>query len=95
MECFVKVAVCSSLPVKGVDFIIGNDLAGGTVMPVIEVVDEPDEFCESRVFPENYPDVFRACAITRAQFCRIGDVVDLSNSFVSAVILWYITGCES
>ncbi len=28
---------------------------------------------------ETYPDVFPACAITRAQSRRVGDVVDLSN----------------
>lgn len=79
---FVRVAVCHSLPVKGVDFILGNDLAGGKVMPVIEVVDEPNAFCESEVLSETYPDVFPACAITRAQSRRVGDEVDLSNSFM-------------
>ncbi len=47
----------SSLPVKSVDFILGNDLAGGKVMPVIEVVDEPNVFCELEVLSETYPDV--------------------------------------
>ncbi len=79
---FVRVAVCPSLPVKGVDFILGNDLAGGKVMPVIEVVDEPNVFCELDVLSETYPDVFPACAVTRAQLRRVGDVVDLSNSFM-------------
>ncbi len=46
---FVRVALCPSLPVKDVDFILGNDLAGGKVMPVIEVVDEPNAFCELEV----------------------------------------------
>ncbi len=64
---FMRVAVCPSLPVKGVDFILGNDLAGGKVMPVIEVVDEPNVFCELEVLSETYPDVFPACAVTRAQ----------------------------
>ncbi len=79
---FVRVAVCPSLPVKGVDFILGNDLAGGKVMPVIEVVDEPNVFCELDVLSETYPDVFPVCAVTRAQSRRVGDVVDLSNSFM-------------
>lgn len=34
--CF-NVAARSSLPVKGIDFIMGNDLAGGKVMPVVHV----------------------------------------------------------
>ncbi len=79
---FMRVAVCPSLPVKGVDFILGNDLAGGKVMPVIEVVDEPTTFCDLEVLSGTYPDVFPACAITPAQSRREGDVVDLSNSFM-------------
>ncbi len=78
----VRVAVCPSLPVKGVDFILGNDLAGGKVMPVIEVVDEPTTFCDLEVLSGTYPDVFPTCAITPAQSRREGDVVDLSNSFM-------------
>uniref|UniRef100_A0A671PSE2 CCHC-type domain-containing protein n=1 Tax=Sinocyclocheilus anshuiensis TaxID=1608454 RepID=A0A671PSE2_9TELE len=79
---FVRAAVSPSLPVKGVDVILRNDLAGGKVMPVIEVVDEPDAFCELEALSETYPDVFPACAVTRAQSRRVGDVVDLSNSFM-------------
>ncbi len=55
---FVRVAVCPSLPVKGVDFILGNDLAGGKIMPVLEVVDNPDVFCQSEDLSDTYPDVF-------------------------------------
>ncbi|XDV36854.1 hypothetical protein PO909_006570 [Leuciscus waleckii] len=78
----VRIAVCPSLPVKGVDFILGNDLAGGKVMSVIEVVEEPNAFCELEGLSETYYDVFPACAVTRAQSRRVGDVVDLSNSFM-------------
>ncbi|KAL1258996.1 hypothetical protein QQF64_009573 [Cirrhinus molitorella] len=38
---FVKVGVHECLPVKGVDLILGNDLAGGKVFPVLEVFDKP------------------------------------------------------
>ncbi|KAF7706561.1 hypothetical protein HF521_019815, partial [Silurus meridionalis] len=61
---FVRVAVRPSLPVTGVDFILGNDLAGGKVMPVLEVVDKPDIFCQSGDVTNS--DVFPACAVTRA-----------------------------
>ena len=37
----VAVAVCSSLPIKGVSFILGNDLAGGRVLTAPEVVPFP------------------------------------------------------
>lgn len=34
-------AVRSSFPINGVDFIMGNDLAGGKVYPTLEVVTVP------------------------------------------------------
>ncbi|XP_046719164.1 uncharacterized protein K02A2.6-like [Silurus meridionalis] len=80
MYRFVRVAVRPSLPVTGVDFIRGNDLAGGKVMPVLEVVDKPDIFCQSEDVTNS--DVFPACAVTRAQSRKMGDVVDLSDSFI-------------
>ncbi len=38
---FVKIAVRSQLPIKGVDLILGNDLAGEKVLPFPEVVENP------------------------------------------------------
>lgn len=38
---YVKVGIRPSLPVKGITFILGNDLAGGKVMPMLEVIDTP------------------------------------------------------
>lgn len=52
---FVKVGVHECLPVKGVEFILGNDLAGGKVFPVLEVFDNPvlDQADElSEMYPE-------------------------------------------
>ncbi|XP_058260273.1 uncharacterized protein LOC131362376 [Hemibagrus wyckioides] len=82
---FVRVAVRPSLPVKGVDFILGNDLAGGKVMPVLEVVDKPNLYCHSDL-SDTHSNVFPACAVTRAQACKFGDVVELSNSFFSPLL---------
>ncbi|KAJ0047442.1 hypothetical protein NL108_000158 [Boleophthalmus pectinirostris] len=70
-----KVAVLPALPIKGVDFILGNDLAGGKVSPVPEVVERPDQSTES-----DHTDVFPECAVTRSQ--ARNDVVDLSDSFL-------------
>lgn len=78
---FVRVAVRPSLLVQGVEFILGNDLAGGKIMPVLEVVDKLDVFCKSEDLSNNYPDVFPACAVTRAQSRKVGNLVDLSDSF--------------
>ncbi|KAK9517540.1 hypothetical protein VZT92_022903 [Zoarces viviparus] len=38
---FFPVAVCSGFPVDGVEFIMGNDIAGGKVFPDPEVVTIP------------------------------------------------------
>ena len=39
-----KVGVCHDLPVKGVQFIRGNDIAGGRVLPILEVLECPEAF---------------------------------------------------
>ncbi|GAA6068692.1 uncharacterized protein LOC120493504 isoform X1 [Tachysurus ichikawai] len=44
-----SVAVCPSLPVKGIDFIMGNDIADGKVMPVVKVTDAPSREMQSAV----------------------------------------------
>lgn len=75
VQGFFKVAVLPALPIKGVDFILGNDLAGGKVSPVLEVVESP----ESNTEPDN-TDVFPNCVVTRAQAKKYG--VDLSDSFL-------------
>lgn len=76
---FFKVAVRPALPIKGVDFILGNDLAGGKVMPVPEVLDSPG--LNSETHPSASSDVFPACVVTRAQSKRYG--LDLSDSFLA------------
>ena len=67
----VAVGVRPALPIDGVVMILGNDLAGGAVwadgppFPVVTskplVSGEPDES------GRGYPEVFPACAVTRAQ----------------------------
>ncbi|XP_030271730.1 uncharacterized protein LOC115581049 isoform X3 [Sparus aurata] len=74
-----KVAVLPVLPIKGVDFILSNDLAGGKVMPVPEVLDAPDLSSESDKTSQTL-SVFPACVVTRAQAKKYG--IDLSVSFL-------------
>ncbi len=64
---FVKVAVRTQLPVKGVIMIVGNDLAGGKVLPIPEVIENPLGAI-SASSKEDVEDltVFPACVITRA-----------------------------
>ncbi|KAK7166228.1 hypothetical protein R3I93_006107 [Phoxinus phoxinus] len=78
--CF-EVAVRPSLPVKGVDFIMGNDIAGGKVMPVAKVIDVPCNDSQADVLAKNMPNVFSA-VVTRAQATR--DIQE-SNSLCDSV----------
>lgn len=78
----VKVGVRECLPVKGVDFILGNDLAGGKVFPVLEVFDNP-VIDQADELTERYPEIFPVCAVTRAQAKK--EVFDLSNSFIAPI----------
>lgn len=70
------VAVLPALPIKGVDFILGNDIAGDKVVPAPEVVDRPNLTLESE-YTARKCDIFPACVVTRAQSEKYG--VDLSD----------------
>uniref|UniRef100_A0A8C6LSG2 CCHC-type domain-containing protein n=1 Tax=Nothobranchius furzeri TaxID=105023 RepID=A0A8C6LSG2_NOTFU len=61
-----KVAVLPALPVKGVDFILGNDLAGGMVVPVPDVLENPVTSAGSES-SQIGAEIFPACVVTRAQ----------------------------
>ncbi|KAK0152899.1 hypothetical protein N1851_005430 [Merluccius polli] len=74
-----SVGVRPSLPMRGVTFVLGNDIAGGKVTPVLEVFDQPD-VSQPDVLGRSYPDVFPVCAVTRAQARKLGDAVDLSDT---------------
>nr|XP_033961533.1 uncharacterized protein LOC117463411 [Pseudochaenichthys georgianus] len=78
---FFKVAVLPALPIKGVDFILSNDLAGGKVKPVPEVIDSPDLSLDAEKSAEVPPEIFPACVVTRAQSKKYGE--DLSDYFLA------------
>ena len=62
----VTVGVRSSLPIDGVHFLLGNDLAGEKVVPSPVVTDKPK--IEEVIDPilEEIPDLYPSCAVTRA-----------------------------
>lgn len=72
-------AVLPALPIKGVDFILGNDIAGGKVVPAPEILDQPNLTLESDSTTLKC-DIFPACVVTRAQSKK--NDVDLSDSFM-------------
>lgn len=83
----VVVGVRSKLPVEGVSFILGNDLAEGKILLNPEVItvpltEQPDEL------QKKFPNVFSVCAVTRAMAAKEGQkasdsdvVVDLAKCF--------------
>lgn len=62
----VVVAVCPYLPIEGVSFILGNDLAGGKVLAAPEVVPSPVASKSPDELEEQFPDTFPVCVVTRA-----------------------------
>uniref|UniRef100_A0A3B3I2A9 Gypsy retrotransposon integrase-like protein 1 n=1 Tax=Oryzias latipes TaxID=8090 RepID=A0A3B3I2A9_ORYLA len=80
VEGFFKVAVLPALPISGVDFILGNDIAGGKVVPAPEVTENPvvDLGVEN---PQPGFEGFPHCVVTRAQTQKYG--LDLSDSFLA------------
>ena len=67
-----KVAVRPALPVPGVVFIMGNDVAGGKVRPVLEVLCQPENSTTPEM-SQSAPSVFPACVLTRAQTRKWGE----------------------
>ena len=67
----VIVGVRLALPVPGVQMILGNNLAGdrvwlsGPVTPIVS--NEPAEATKRHECVEEFPEVFTACAVTRAR----------------------------
>lgn len=73
------------LPVSSVNFILGNDIAGGTVYPAPQVVDAPlidrvDDLVQC------HPNIFPVSVVTRSQKCKQTRDVDLSDSFFASVL---------
>lgn len=81
----VRVGIRTSLPVKGITLILGNDLAGGKVLPAPEVTDVP-QVCPMVDVADLHPEVFSACAVTRAQSGKTVDEVDLADSLMGSAL---------
>ena len=68
VEGEVKVAVREGpMPVKGVDFILGNDLAGSLVVPLPVVVSVPSTESPTKDLERHDPLLFPTCVVTRSQ----------------------------
>ena len=86
----VKVAVLPRFPIDGISFILGNDLAGGKVFPLPEVINGPISVasvcCPASVSSAvSVPNLFPVCAFTRAQARKLGENVDVGESFMATL----------
>lgn len=70
----VSVGVVSQLPVKGVDMLLGNDLAGDKVVGVPQMSVEPT--CGDT---EDLDNTFPSCVVTRSMS---HDVMDMNDTFL-------------
>lgn len=68
-----EVAVLPDSPFPSVDFLLCNDIAGGKVSPTPIIVDVPVAINAPSENQES-PEVFPACAVTRAQAKKYGDI---------------------
>ncbi len=57
----VVVALCSHIPIDGLSFILGNDLAGGRVQVVPEVTSTPCKTDSPDELELAYPETFLVC----------------------------------
>lgn len=82
---FFPVAVCPELPIEGIDFLMGNDIAGGKVTPALEVLYTPLRIDDGKPSPTEL-ELYPACAVTRAQARKnVVEDVPLSDSVLMSV----------
>jgi len=70
-EGFVCVGLVDQLPMHGVHFLLGNDIAGNKVNPVPLLSEKPVAVEETKQLVEEVPHVFPACAVTRSMSTNI------------------------
>ena len=79
----VSVGVRSSLPVKEVDFILGNDLAGDKVLPSPCMVSSPHDASDCCV-DSDANIVYPSCAVTRAMVNRAQSNIGHDSEFTGS-----------
>ena len=63
----VTVGIVAELPMRGISLLLGNDLAGGKVLPSPIVCDSPVEDSVTETLEKDIPRIFPSCVVTRAQ----------------------------
>ena len=64
------VGVVKTLPVPGVQLLLGNDLAGGRVIPTPILSEHPEKSVSTQQLEESCPGLFPVCAVTRSMTSR-------------------------
>ncbi|KAA8591182.1 hypothetical protein FQN60_002125 [Etheostoma spectabile] len=77
------VAARCSFPISGVEFIMGNYLAGNKVLPSPEVVDIPDTSQHRDEVLKSHPDVFSVSVLTRSQARKQEEDAALADSLLA------------
>ncbi|XP_076030465.1 uncharacterized protein LOC143018769 [Oratosquilla oratoria] len=63
---YVTLGVVDRVPVEGFSLLIGNDLAGGVMLPNVMVSSRPTAENNTTQLEEDIPGLFPACAVTRS-----------------------------
>ena len=73
----VTVAVQDSLPVQGVNFLLGNDIAGRCIIPDPVLCCNPLTFDPAGKLREQNPGLFPSFVVTRSQSMKVVKDVDV------------------
>jgi len=69
----VTVGVVDKIPIPNASFLMGNDLAGDLVIPVLRVTDTPLQYNNTTELEMEQPYLFPCCAVTRSKAKNNGD----------------------
>ncbi|XP_069993527.1 uncharacterized protein [Penaeus vannamei] len=69
----VTVGVVDKIPIPNASFLMGNDLAGDLVIPVLRVTDTPLQYNNTTELKMEQPYLFPCCAVTRSKAMNNGD----------------------
>ena len=91
----VTVGVRSALPIDGVHFLLGNDFAGGRIVPGPVATDKPHiEEVIDRILKE-IPHLYPSCAVTRAMTHMAGAFFSLTLILPFFNIVFFCGKCRA
>ena len=82
----VKIGLTDSLPMKGVDMLLGNELVDHKVLTSPHMTCNPTSSDDTEAIENDFPGIFPACVTTRSGKSTSDDVIDISDSFFSKLV---------